>query len=64
MAQTGKSGSRQIDVWKKALIVGGAIAGALVGWYYEQPEHPLQGLFFGVILGAWLSNWVWEFLAD
>ena len=50
------------DVWKKIFIIGGAALGGLAGLYYGRPSHEgWLGIVVGVIVGAWLADWVWGF---
>jgi hypothetical protein len=47
------------DVWKKVVIIGGALLGGSVGWYFAGTFHPGTDVAIGVIIGAGLASWVW-----
>jgi hypothetical protein len=48
------------DVWRKVVIIGGAVAGGLIGWYFAGTFHPGVDIVIGVIVGAWVASWVWD----
>jgi hypothetical protein len=48
------------DVWKKVVIIGGAVLGGLAGWYFAGTFHPGTDIVIGVIVGGWVASWVWE----
>ena len=49
------------DVWKKDLIIGGAVLGGLAGWQFAGTHQPGIDIVLGVMVGAFVANWVWDF---
>ena len=52
---------QQKSNWKKDVIIGGAILGGLAGWHFAGTHHPGADIVIGVIVGAWVAKWVWDF---
>jgi hypothetical protein len=50
-----------IDPLKKYAVIAAALFGAGCGWY-NYPATPLQGLFWGSILGAYTVSVIWNFI--
>jgi len=59
LAQDGKKASSL----KKVIIIGGALLGGLVGWYYGGSSPGLT-IIVGVLAGAWVGDMVWGFVED
>ena len=49
------------DVWKKVVIFGGAVLGGVAGWHFAGTSEPGVDIVIGVIAGAFVANWVWDF---
>jgi hypothetical protein len=49
------------DVWKKVVTFGGAVLGGAAGWHFAGASEPGVDIVIGVIAGAFVANWVWDF---
>lgn len=57
------TGERRSSIWKKVIIIGGAVVGGLVAWYYGG-NSPGLSIIIGVLAGAWVGDMVWGFVED
>jgi hypothetical protein len=48
------------DVWKRVVIIGGAILGGLAGWRYADTFGPVFDIVMGVVVGTMLARMVWD----
>jgi len=49
------------DVWKKIVIFGGAVLGGVAGWHFAGTFEPEVDIVIGVLVGAFVANWLWDF---
>jgi outer membrane lipoprotein SlyB len=49
------------DVWKKIVIIGGAGLGGFAGWYYGGTDQNGVDIVLGLMIGAFVGNWLWGF---
>ena len=52
---------QKLDTWKKVVIFGGAAVGGLAGWHFAGTHQPGIDIVIGVIVGAFVANWIWDF---
>jgi outer membrane lipoprotein SlyB len=52
---------QKLDTWKKVVIFGGAALGGLAGWHFAGTHGSVIEIIIGVILGAAVAKWVWDF---
>jgi uncharacterized membrane protein YeaQ/YmgE (transglycosylase-associated protein family) len=52
---------QQKSDWKKDVIIGGAVLGGLAGWHFAGTHQPGFDIVIGVVVGAFVANWVWDF---
>jgi hypothetical protein len=52
------------DVWKKIVIIGGAVLGGLAALRFAGTSHPGFNIVVGVMVGAFVASMVWEISSE